>query len=32
MGFRRLAYKAANSRYLPGAKNVDWALAEIPHR
>jgi hypothetical protein len=31
-GFRRLAYKAANSRYVPGAKNADWALAEIPHR
>lgn len=31
-GFRRLAYKAANSRYLPGAKNPDWAIAEIPHR
>ncbi|HET7029014.1 MAG TPA: hypothetical protein VFI34_00765 [Candidatus Limnocylindrales bacterium] len=31
-GFRRMAYKAANSRYLPGVKNPDWALAEIPHR
>ena len=31
-GFRRLAYKAANSRYLPGQKNQDWATAEIPHR
>jgi hypothetical protein len=31
-GFRRLAYKAANSRYLPGQKNHEWALAEIPHR
>ena len=32
MGFRRVAYKAANSRYLPGQKNQEWALAEIPHR
>jgi hypothetical protein len=31
-GFRRLAYKAANSRYLPGRKNQDWATAEIPQR
>ena len=31
-GFRRLAYKAANSRYLPGRKNQDWATAEIPPR
>jgi hypothetical protein len=31
-GFRRLSYKAANSRYLPGQKNQDWALAEIPPR
>jgi hypothetical protein len=31
-GFRRLAYKAANSRYLPGQKNPDWATAEIPPR
>jgi hypothetical protein len=32
IGLRRVAYKAANSRYLPGQKNRDWALAEIPHR
>ena len=31
-GFRRLAFKSANSRYLPGQKNSEWALAEIPHR
>jgi hypothetical protein len=31
-GFRRLAYKAANSRYVPGQKNQDWAQAEIPPR
>jgi hypothetical protein len=31
-GFRRLAYKAANSRYVPGHKNPDWATAEIPAR
>jgi hypothetical protein len=32
IGFSRLAYKAANSRYTPGAKNRDWAIAEIPRR
>ena len=31
-GFRRLAYKAANSRYIPGHKNQDWATAAIPQR
>jgi hypothetical protein len=31
-GFRRLAYKAANSRYIPGQKNSDWATAAIPPR
>jgi hypothetical protein len=31
-GFRRLAYKSANSRYVPGQKNQEWALAEIPPR
>ena len=31
-GFRRIAYKAANSRYLPGQKNQDWATAAIPQR
>jgi hypothetical protein len=31
-GFNRLAYKAANSRYVPGEKNPHWALAEIPRR
>ena len=28
-GFRRLAYKAANSRYVPGQKNQEWATAAI---
>ena len=32
MGFRRLAFKAANSRYVPGEKNQEWAQAEIPPR
>jgi hypothetical protein len=32
MGFHRLAYKNANSRYLPGQKNQEWATAEIPPR
>ena len=31
-GFRRLAYKAANSRYLPGQTNLDWTTAAIPQR
>lgn len=31
-GFRRLAYKGANSRYVPGQKNPEWALAQIPAR
>jgi hypothetical protein len=31
-GFRRIAYKGANSRYVPGVKNQAWALAEIPRR
>ncbi len=31
-GFRRLAFKSANSRYLPGQKNPEWALAAIPPR
>jgi hypothetical protein len=30
MGFRELAYKAANSRYVPGERNDDWAIATIP--
>jgi hypothetical protein len=31
-GFRRLSYKAANSRYIPGHKNQDCATAAIPPR
>lgn len=31
-GFNRLSFKAANSRYLPGRKNQEWAQAEIPRR
>ncbi len=31
-GFRRISFKAANSRYVPGAKNQGWAQAEIPRR
>src|SRR5258706_16376246 len=31
-GFRRLAYKSANSRYVPGEKNQEWATAAIPQR
>jgi len=29
-GFSRLAYKAANSRYYPGQRNNDWAIAQMP--
>jgi hypothetical protein len=32
LGFRAIAYKAANSRYTPGEPNDDWALAAIPVR
>lgn len=32
LGFGGLAYKAANSRYLPGAPNDDWCLAPMPRR
>jgi len=31
-GFSRVAFKAANSRYVPGSKNRDWAIARIPSR
>lgn len=32
LGFRSLAYKAANSRYEPGRPNRDWAMVAIPRR
>jgi hypothetical protein len=31
-GFNRMAFKAANSRYLPGQPNPDWAIADLPSR
>jgi hypothetical protein len=31
-GFRRLSFRGANSRYVPGARNPEWAQAEIPRR
>jgi len=31
-GFSRLSFKAANSRYVPGSRSPDWAVAEIPRR
>jgi hypothetical protein len=31
-GFGGLTYKAANSRYLPGASNPDWVIAGMPRR
>ncbi len=32
LGFRSVAFKGANSRYLPGQRNRDWAIAQIPSR
>ena len=32
IGFRTMAYKAANGRYLPGEKNPGWATVAIPSR
>ncbi len=32
LGFRSIAYKAANSRYEPGRPNEGWATAPIPKR
>ncbi len=32
IGFRTMAYKAANGRYLPGEKNPGWATVAIPRR
>lgn len=32
LGFRSVAYKAANSRYEPGRPNEGWAKAPIPRR
>jgi hypothetical protein len=31
-GFSRLAFKAANSRYVPGATSSEWAVADLPTR
>ena len=31
-GFTGLTFKAANSRYLPGTSNRDWAIAPMPRR
>jgi hypothetical protein len=31
-GFSRLAYKAANSRYLPGETNPQWTVGDLPAR
>jgi bifunctional non-homologous end joining protein LigD len=32
IGFKRIALKAQNGRYLPGADAEDWATADIPRR
>ena len=31
-GFSRMSYKAANSRYLPGQRNPEWTVADVPTR
>jgi len=31
-GFTRIAFKGANSRYVPGEKNPEWGIAQIPRR
>lgn len=31
-GFTGMTFKAANSRYLPGVENPDWAVAGMPRR
>ncbi|MGA3057581.1 MAG: hypothetical protein ABSE70_06045 [Candidatus Limnocylindrales bacterium] len=30
LGFAALAYKAANSRYIPNGRNDDWSIAPMP--
>jgi hypothetical protein len=30
LGFQDLSYRAANSRYLPGEENPDWAVSRAP--
>lgn len=30
LGFRALAYKGANSRYVPNGRNADWFIAPMP--
>ncbi len=32
LGFTEVSYRAANSRYLAGRENRDWAVARTPHR
>jgi ATP-dependent DNA ligase len=32
LGFRQMAFKQANSRYVPGEPNEDWATASIPRQ
>ena len=32
LGFTRMSYKAANSRYRPGEINEEWAIATVPDR
>ena len=32
IGFKRIALKAQNGRYVPGAEAEDWATADIPRR
>jgi hypothetical protein len=30
LGFREISYRSANSRYLPGRENPDWAMTKVP--
>lgn len=32
LGFAELAYKAANSRYIPNGRNEDWSVARMPSK
>jgi hypothetical protein len=32
LGFGALAYKAANSRYIPNGRNDDWSIGPMPSR
>ena len=31
-GFKRIAFKGANSRYMPGTPNAEWVVGDLPAR